>query len=406
MKHFFCAIILLGSTIGLFAQTQVPYTIAQRYFLKNGAQQMFEVKGTTVHYKDFIFIGSKAELEATFGYATVMGPNGTPTKIDFTKQFAIALFVTAEETIQNLNVISLTKVNKDLVLTYAIEKGTKAEGTSKAFKILIIDKKYGGPIKTIQKTKKVDISPNTPSSNSIPYHLAKHYFAKNDGSGATIITSKENFDASFGAAAVMGHDGVPTPIDFNQQFVIALQVTNSTNATTITVKSITQKGTEGTVNYDVQYGEKLTYTASHFLIVVIDKKYTSNFNFKRTIATATFKLKIEPIENDGALGQVTFSSSEKTLFYYNIATKKGLINLNGTSYELTNYKFFNHNGTKKKYDGYTLSGNGVSITAPDVRPKPSDGGDCFYGTIPVVTITLNGSSTIVKNISVQDCPNY
>jgi len=270
MKKMLCAVAALVFAVGLSAQTKVPYTIAEKYFLRNDAQPVFDGDGKV---RDYVFIESKEDLERTFGYGTIMGPNGKPTAIDFTKQFAIGLFITSENTIKKLTVKSLVKKGNDLVLAYEVESGDKAAKTDKAFKILIIDKKYGGPVKTI-----------------------------------------------------------------------------------------------------------------------------------RTNKTAT-KLSLQPLSVEGGLGQTTFSKDEKTYFYYNAKTKSGEVNINGKKYKLTNYKFINNQGTGKP-DGFKLSGSGVTINAPGLVSTPNDGGDCFYGTIPVVTITLNGSSVTMQNVSVQDCPNY
>ncbi|MFY7651136.1 MAG: hypothetical protein ACOVQE_00470, partial [Chitinophagaceae bacterium] len=402
---FFSCLLLLSISF-LYAQDSaaVPFTIAKRYFMRNDAQMVYNADGTV---RDYIIIENKADLEKTFGYATVMGPNGRPTIIDFTKQFAIAIVNPTKENVTDITIKSLIKSNGELVLTYETATSNKESYKSNPFAIVIIDKKDGAPIKIIKASK--EIPKLISASNPVPFLLAKNYFIKKANSNANvIINTKEDFYSFFGAAASMGENGKPTEINFSTQYVIALIEPSSTVSTSIDVKTIEIKGTDLTVNYEVKYGENLTYTANNFQIIVLDKKFSGKVKYNKMGAAnnAAQTLKVMPIDVMGAPGQVTFSLNGKNLFYYSVTNKKGTINVNGKVYELTNYQFFNHNGTKQKFDGYTLSGNGITIKAPNVRPKTNNGEDCLYGTVPLVTITIKGATTTLKNVSVQDCPDY
>ena len=68
---------------------EVPYTKLERYFFKNNAEIPTNPK-----------IDTREQFDSLFGMATVMGPNGRPTEVDFTKQFVIAVVlpVTNQET--------------------------------------------------------------------------------------------------------------------------------------------------------------------------------------------------------------------------------------------------------------------------------------------------------------------
>ena len=59
---------------------EVPYTKLERYFFKNNAEIPTNPK-----------IDTREQFDSLFGMATVMGPNGRPTEVDFTKQFVIAV---------------------------------------------------------------------------------------------------------------------------------------------------------------------------------------------------------------------------------------------------------------------------------------------------------------------------
>lgn len=63
-------------------------------------------------------------------------------------------------------------------------------------------------------------APATP----ISYTEARNYFVRNDVQhfGEMQITTQEQFDSTFGAAAYMGQGGQPTPIDFSRQMVLAV----------------------------------------------------------------------------------------------------------------------------------------------------------------------------------------
>ncbi len=242
----------------------------------------------------------------------------------------------------------------------------------------------------------------------VEYELAKNYFKRNDikfAGNQHMFDSRGIFEQFFGMATTMGEEGKPTPIDFSKQFVVALQEPDSNRIAEFNIKSFTKTGGNLNLTYSVKYGEALTYTSSNTCIIIVDKKFAGKISCSRTVEVPT--LKIAPLENSGNLGQVTFSTQESTWFYYNQKTKTGEINLDGKTYKLTDYTFVNNQGKKGKKDGYILKGEGVTVNAPNMTVTDnSSGGDCIYGKIPVVTITLNGAKLILKNVAVQDCPDY
>ncbi len=121
---------------------------------------------------------------------------------------------------------------------------------------------------------------------------------------------------------------------------------------------------------------------------------------KADTVTQAVALTISPLNTEGDLGQVTFSQKDKTIFYYNLRSKKGKIKLNGTEYMLNKYYFDSKSGS------YSLSGDKVSIVAPNCKYAASEGGDCGYGKFAVVTITLGKGILMLNKVEVQDCPDY
>ena len=119
-------------------------------------------------------------------------------------------------------------------------------------------------------------------------------------------------------------------------------------------------------------------------------------------STLTFPdpLIITPLNVEGNLGQITFTQKGKTLLYWNLKTKKGLININKTDYILDNLDFSATSGT------YVLKGNGVTVTAPQVKYKANTGEDCGYGTFDEIAVLLKDNVLKIAKVEVQDCPDY
>lgn len=119
----------------------LEYTEAKNYFVKNDYpdKEMHSAKLT-----------SEAELSKIFGAAATMGKEGVPTKIDFSKYYAIALIGKTNNEGNDIAVGSVIKLNNTVTVTLSVnpkEEGKKQSYTSRPFKILVVDKKYQGDIK-------------------------------------------------------------------------------------------------------------------------------------------------------------------------------------------------------------------------------------------------------------------
>lgn len=130
-----CCTFFCGCHTSQRLATTIPYTVADRYFVRN------DVSGLPP-----ATIVSAEEFEKYFGMAAVMGPNGQPTKIDFNKSFVICVALEPTDIDTNLSVISLTDMNSKLVLRYAIKRGKKMSYTSQPLLLLIVDKKHEKPV--------------------------------------------------------------------------------------------------------------------------------------------------------------------------------------------------------------------------------------------------------------------
>lgn len=127
---------LCGCQISKTIDQAVPYELAKQYFVRN------DVNGLPP-----TVITSDKEFEKYFGMATVMGPNGKPTEIDFNRSFVICIALEPTEIATDLSVISLTNTNSgQLDLRYEIKRGEKRSYTSQPLLLLIVDKKYEKPV--------------------------------------------------------------------------------------------------------------------------------------------------------------------------------------------------------------------------------------------------------------------
>lgn len=122
------------------ATRDVPYIVAQRYFLKNDVSQLPNGIITT-----------EQEFYSLFGEAAVMGKNGRPTQINFQKQFVIAVTVPETNTDTNIEPVSLRREADALVLSYIVDKGEKRSYTIQPLLLIVVDKKYEGTVELRQQ---------------------------------------------------------------------------------------------------------------------------------------------------------------------------------------------------------------------------------------------------------------
>ena len=116
---------------------------------------------------------------------------------------------------------------------------------------------------------------------------------------------------------------------------------------------------------------------------------TSKNNFNQEATSQP--LVLTPLKIDGNIGYVTFSQNNKTVFYFDAASKKGKINLNGVEYILT-----------KMEGSYKLTGGNVNITTTKGKWEEMES-DCGYGKSLVVTINMGTRILKLNNVEVQDC---
>lgn len=112
--------------------------------------------------------------------------------------------------------------------------------------------------------------------SEVNYTVAENYFIKN---GAELpeshkITDQETFNQIFGMATTMGENGKPTEIDFEKQFVIAVETGPVQKETTL-IPGFLINHYDGQLvfHYGVKEGEDISYTIRPVLLIIVDKEY-------------------------------------------------------------------------------------------------------------------------------------
>ena len=108
----------------------------------------------------------------------------------------------------------------------------------------------------------------------VPYTTLENYFVRNDVDCSKqqrlIINNKADFEKYFGMAAHMG--GMPTEVNWNKQFVVALVMPETKRATS--VYPVAVKVTDNNIlvfSYQVKKGDSISHTMVPFVAVAIDK---------------------------------------------------------------------------------------------------------------------------------------
>ena len=110
---------------------EVAFEVAKNYFFKNDQQIPVSPKITT-----------DEEFNKLFGMATVMGEDGKPTSIDFTKQFVLVIVLPVTDTETEINPVKVEVKSDSLFYTYEVKTGEKQTYSIQPVSIIILDKQY------------------------------------------------------------------------------------------------------------------------------------------------------------------------------------------------------------------------------------------------------------------------
>ncbi len=118
--------------------TNVPYTEAKNYFVKN-TYAIGSLKNPKITIRE--------DFEHIFGTATTMGTDGFPTSIDFSKQYVIAIIPSSSFKRTTLTVNSLVNDNREIKLYYKLTEGDLQSFESQPCLVLIVDNFHDGRVK-------------------------------------------------------------------------------------------------------------------------------------------------------------------------------------------------------------------------------------------------------------------
>ncbi len=128
--------VMMGMALNLSScgtSESISTTSMERYFVRN------DIDSYTPR-----LIQSQEELETYFGMATVMGANGKPTPVDFSKKNVIAIIDSATDRETEIKVTSVKKQDDKLVVSYKVVTSGEPRSYSIVPCLLLqIDKKYG-----------------------------------------------------------------------------------------------------------------------------------------------------------------------------------------------------------------------------------------------------------------------
>lgn len=114
----------------------IHYAIAKNYFVNNTLDSLPPVK-----------ITDEAVFNKCFGMATVMGKDGQPTAIDFSRQYVIAVTLPVTDTMTVLKPKHLVKASDGrLTFTYVVKRGKKMSYSIQPLLLVVVDKKHDGEV--------------------------------------------------------------------------------------------------------------------------------------------------------------------------------------------------------------------------------------------------------------------
>ena len=121
------------------------------------------------------------------------------------------------------------------------------------------------------------------ASSDIPYTVMEHYFKsdKVEQLPSATVTTAEEFQQLFGMAPIMGEHGMPTPDDFEKEYVIAVSKPATdieTELVPVSLKSDYDGNVEFT--YKTKTSDKVSYKMTPCLLIKVDNQYKGNVSLK------------------------------------------------------------------------------------------------------------------------------
>ncbi len=113
-------------------QNEIDYTVAEHYFFNNSAEE-----------PENPIVTNQSDFDALYGYAPVMGEDGSPTPIDFETQFVIGIVLPVTNTLTIITPGRLLSDGKNMTLEYGVEyKDKDMSWYMRPMALIIVDRQY------------------------------------------------------------------------------------------------------------------------------------------------------------------------------------------------------------------------------------------------------------------------
>lgn len=112
------------------------------------------------------------------------------------------------------------------------------------------------------------------TSHAVPYRVLNNYFVRNDVPDIVsplVIFSQADFQQAFGMAAFMGAKGRPTPVNFDEEIVMAVLPPRMQQACELRVKEVVTEEGKLVFRYECELGAPLSYTIRPCLLIVVPR---------------------------------------------------------------------------------------------------------------------------------------
>ncbi len=110
------------------------------------------------------------------------------------------------------------------------------------------------------------------TSHAVPYRVLNNYFVRNDVPDIVsprVIFSQADFQKTFGMAAFMGAKGRPTPVNFDEEIVMAVLPPRMQQACELRVKEVVAEEGKLVFRYECALGAPLSYTIRPCLLIAV-----------------------------------------------------------------------------------------------------------------------------------------
>lgn len=135
MKRMFVAIVSMLALVACESSKpteEVPFEVAKNYFFKSNLDILPASPKIT----------TEEMFNNLFGMATIMGKDGKPTPIDFSKQFVLAVVLPVTDSETEIKPMKVEATSDSLFYTYQVKVGEKQSFSIQPISIIILDKQY------------------------------------------------------------------------------------------------------------------------------------------------------------------------------------------------------------------------------------------------------------------------